>query len=147
VAGLAAELGVNAILGPRNVDPPNRGHMNWVGCNPERVQGVAAGYQAQGHPRIGFNTDSPVIPQEELFLQSAMAARHGFEDDALETVRGHTIVPAVTAGIGDLVGSLEVGKHADILVITGHPSDPRTAVERVWIEGRSVYQAREARPW
>lgn len=148
---LAAEVatahGVNAILGPRNVDMPNRGIMNWVGANPERMQGVAAGYQDRGHPMIGFNTDSPVIPQEELSLQATMAARHGFRDDVLDTVRGLTIVPAVTAKIADRVGSLEVGKDADILVITGHPADPRTAVERIWIDGVPVYDAEERRVW
>lgn len=146
-ADLAAEAGVNAILGPRNVDMPNRGIMNWVGANPERMQGVARGYQERGHPMIGFNTDSPVIPQEELSLQATMAARHGFVDDALNTVRGLTIVPAITANAAHRIGSLEVGKDADILVITGHPADPRTAIERVWVDGVPVYDAREGRRW
>ena len=121
--------------------------MNWVGANPERMQGVAAGYQERGHPMIGFNTDSPVIPQEELSLQATMAARHGFNDDVLDTVRGLTIVPAITAGIADRIGSLEVGKDADILVITGHPADPRTAIEDVWLDGVHVYDAEEQRLW
>ncbi|MHC4263333.1 MAG: amidohydrolase family protein [Planctomycetota bacterium] len=146
-AELAAEAGVNAILGPRNVDMPNRGIMNWVGANPERMQGVAAGYQERGHPMIGFNTDSPVIPQEELSLQATLAARHGFVDDVLQTVRGLTIVPAITAGIDDRIGSLEVGKDADILVITGHPADPRTSIEHIWCDGITVYDAKEQRLW
>ncbi|MEO0651860.1 MAG: amidohydrolase family protein, partial [Planctomycetota bacterium] len=146
-AEIAAEAGVNAILGPRNVDMPNRGIMNWVGANPERMQGVAAGYQERGHPMIGFNTDAPVIPQEELFLQATMAARHGFKDDGLNTVRGLTIVPAITAGVGDRLGSIEVGKDADLLMISGHPADPRTAVERVWVDGTVFYNAEEQRLW
>ncbi|MBI1382609.1 MAG: amidohydrolase family protein [Planctomycetaceae bacterium] len=146
-APLAERLGVNAILGPRNVDAPNRGVMNWVGSNPERVQGVAAGYQEKGLTHIGFNTDSPVIPQEELSLQAAMAVRHGFKDTSLNTVRGLTIVPALTAKIDHRLGSLEPGKDADLLVLTGHPADPRTSVEQVLIEGRRVYDATEKRRW
>jgi imidazolonepropionase-like amidohydrolase len=137
----AQELRVPAILGPRNIDVPTRLFINWSGSNPEAIRGVAAGYQQQGHKMIGFNTDAPVIPQEELFLQAGMAVRYGFEYENLETVRGLTIVPATAAGIQDRVGSLEPGKDADILVLTGDPADPRTSIEIVWIEGQRVYDA------
>ncbi len=146
-AELAQEMGVPAILGPRNVDMPSRGIINWVGSNPERMEGIAAAYQVRGHQRIGFNTDSPVLPQEELFLQAGIAARHGFTDFNLDTVRGLTIIPAVTVGAGNRLGSLEAGKDADLLVITGHPADPRTSVELVLIDGRRVYDAKERRLW
>ena len=145
--GVAAENGVNAILGPRNVSMPNRGTLNWVGDNPERAQGVAAGYYERGHRMIGFNTDSPVIPQEELQLQAAMGARFGLPDTSLETVRGLTIVPAVTVGAGDRLGSIEVGKDADILVIDGHPADPRTTVFEAYIDGALLYDSEERRLW
>ena len=79
------------------------------------------------------------MPQEELQLQSALAVRYGFVDDKLQAVRGLTIVPAKAAGIDHLVGSIEVGKHADLLWIDGHPADPRSAVRSVWIEGNRVY--------
>jgi len=110
-----------------------------------QVQGSAWGFQREGHTRIGFNTDAPVIPQEELFLQAGLAVRFGFTDDALDTVRGLTIVPAVTAAIDDRVGSLEIGKDADILVISGHPADTRTRVDLVWLEGELVYDAEQGR--
>jgi len=136
---LAQELGVPAIVGPRAIDAPVRYMINWTGTNPERVEGLAAAYQAAGVTDIGFNTDAPVIPAEELFLQAAMGVRYGLDNSRLETVRGLTIVPARTAGIADRVGSLEPGKEADVLVISGDPADPRTSVEAVFIEGREVY--------
>ena len=111
------------------------------------MMGMAAEYQKRGHTRIGFNTDSPVIPQETLQLQAGMAVRYGFDDTALDTVRGLTIVPAQTAGIDARVGSLEAGKDADVLVLTGHPADPRTSVLRVYIEGALAYDAQEERLW
>jgi imidazolonepropionase-like amidohydrolase len=145
VAEVAEALEVPAILGPRNVssEVPGRG-IDADG----RIDGVAARYQERGHSTIGFNTDAPVIPQEELQLQAAMAVRHGFEDRALDTVRGLTIVPAETAGIADRVGSIAPGKDADLVVVDGHPADPRTSVLRVWLEGELVYDAeRDGRLW
>ncbi|MBL8863701.1 MAG: amidohydrolase family protein [Planctomycetes bacterium] len=139
LAPLAQELGVNAILGPRVIEVPTRQFINWTGSNPEAILGIAAEYQKGGLKRIGFNTDSPVIPQEELFLQASTGARYGFDDSNVDTVRGLTIVPAITAGIADKVGSIEPGKEADLLILTGDPIDPRTSVEKVLIEGQRVY--------
>jgi len=147
-ADMAQEAGVNAILGPRNIDVPTASFISWSGSNPERIQGVAAGYQEMGHKMIGFNTDSPVIPEEELQLQAGIGMRYGFDDSNLEAVRGLTIVPATTARIGHLVGSIEPGKDADLLVISGHPADPRSSVETVFIEGHKVYDpAVQKRRW
>jgi imidazolonepropionase-like amidohydrolase len=142
LAGLAQELGVPAILGPRAIEIPTRQFIQWTGSNPEAILGIAAEYQKRGHKQIGFNTDAPVVPEEELPLQAAMAVRYGLDNSQLESVRGLTIVPAMTAGVDHRVGSLEVGKDADVVVVTGDPADPRNSVERVWIDGRQVYQAR-----
>ena len=147
-ADLAQAAGVNAILGPRNIDVPTAGFIRWSGSNPERIQGVAAGYQSMGHKMIGFNTDSPVIPQEELQLQAGIGMRYGFDDSNLEAVRGLTIVPASTSRIAHRVGSIEPGKDADLLIISGHPADPRSSVETVFIEGQKVYDpAVQRRRW
>jgi imidazolonepropionase-like amidohydrolase len=114
--------------------------IDWTGTNPEAILGIAAEYQKRGMKMIGFNTDSPpAMPAEELSLQAAMAVRYGMDASNLETVRGLTIVPAVTAGIDDRLGSLEAGKDADFLVLTGDPADPRTSVEKVFIDGKRVY--------
>ena len=137
--GLAQEAGVPAILGPRQVDWPIGFMVRWTQNAPDRAQGSAAGYQERGHEMIGFNTDAPVIPQEELFLQAGTSVRYGLDISNMESVRGLTIVPAVTAGIDHLVGSIEVGKEADVLVIAGDPGDPRSSVEAVYIEGHLVY--------
>jgi len=145
LAGFAKDLGMNAILGPRVVEVPTRQFINWTGSNPEAILGIAAQYQKAGMTRIGFNTDSPVIPQEELFLQAATGARYGFDDSNVDTVRGLTIIPAITAGIADRVGSIEPGKEADLLFLTGDPIDPRTAIDAVWIEGTRVYDTKTMR--
>jgi cytosine/adenosine deaminase-related metal-dependent hydrolase len=148
VAKEAEKRGIFACLGPRNIDVPARGFIQWSGSNPERVQGVAAGYQSEGFTRIGFNTDSPVIPQEELQLQASMAVRYGFDESKMATLRGLTIVPAMAGGIGDRVGSIEVGKDADLLIATGDVTDPRHSVELILQLGRVVYDpAQNGRRW
>ena len=144
-AEFAQEIGVNAIIGPRELD----GTIPRLSPGTDgKFIGIAAGYQQRGHKMIGFNTDSPVVPEEELPVQATVSVHYGFDDSQMDSVRGLTIVPAITAGIADRVGSLAPGKDADILVVTGDPIDPRNTVQRVFIEGESVYDiAKEARRW
>lgn len=145
---LIKEREIFAIVGPRAIDVPTRGFINWSGSNPERIQGCVAGYQEMGVELIGFNTDSPVIPQEELQLQAAMGVRYGFDNSKMAAVRGLTIVPAMACGLDEAVGSIEVGKVADLLWITGDPADPRSFVKQVWQSGESVYDiSAEPRLW
>ena len=56
-----------------------------------------------------------------------------------------TINPAITFGLDDRVGSLEEGKDADIVLYTGDPLDPRSHVQRVWIEGQLEYEYQEGK--
>lgn len=145
---LVKQAGMQAILGPRNVEVPTAQFIQWTGSNPEAMLGIGAEYQKRGVKMIGFNTDAPVIPAEELQLQAAMGGRYGMDLSNLEGVRGLTVVPAVTAGINHRVGSLEVGRDADILVISGDPADPRRWVERVLMDGKWVYDTKnERRLW
>jgi len=147
-AELAVEQGVNAIIGPREIEVPTRLFIQWTGSNPEAILGIAAQYQKAGMKNIGFNTDAPVVPEEELAVQATTAARYGFDGSHCETIRGLTIVPAMTAGIDKRVGSLERGKDADVLVIRGDVADPRSAIDAVYIEGTKVYDtARDKRRW
>ncbi len=140
----ALAKGVPAVLGPREISFTRRRLLDTDG----EIQGVAAKYQEMGFRDVAFNTDAPIVGQEELSLQAAMGSHYGLDTSNLEHIRGLTIVPARTAGIDDRVGSLEAGKDADILVVTGDPIDPRTSVEAVFIEGRRVYDtSRERRRW
>jgi imidazolonepropionase-like amidohydrolase len=147
-AELARDNGVPAIIGPREVEVPTAQFIQWTGANPEALLGIGAEYQKRGVKMIGFNTDAPVIPAEELQLQAGMAGHYGMDFSNLEGVRGLTIVPAKTAGIDKRVGSLEPGKDADIIVISGDPADPRQWVEKVLSDGKWVYDTnKERRLW
>jgi imidazolonepropionase-like amidohydrolase len=147
-APLAIKEGVHAVIGPREIEIPTRQFIQWTGSNPEAILGIAAQYQKAGMKNIGFNTDAPVVPEEELAVQATTAAHYGFDGSHCETIRGLTIAPALTAGIADRVGSLEPGKDADVLVIRGDVADPRSAIDAVYINGRKVYDtAKEKRRW
>ncbi len=108
-----------------------------------QIKGIVAEYYKRGIKSLGVNTDAPVIPQEELFFQAAMAVRYGWTEDM--ALRGVTIEPAKALMIADRVGSLEVGKDADIVITTGSIIDPRNYVTQVFIDGQSVYDIRTDR--
>ena len=42
-------------------------------------------------------------------------------------------------GIEQYVGTIEVGKQADLALFTKHPLDVYTLVEKTWIDGELVY--------
>ena len=108
-----------------------------------QVTGIVAEYEKRGVDVLGVNTDAPVIPQEELFFQAAMAVRYGWTEE--RAIRGVTIEVAKALMIDDRVGSLEVGKDADIVITTGSIIDPRNYVKQTIIDGRSVYDIRKDR--
>ena len=108
-----------------------------------QIKGIVAEFYRRGVRRLGVNTDAPVIPQEELFFQAAMAVRYGWKE--AEAIRGLTIEPASALMIADRVGSLEPGKDADILITTGSIIDPRNYVVRVFIDGKSIYDIKHDR--
>jgi len=135
----ALAMGVSTISGPREIDVPGGHGLDTDGA----IVGIAGEYQKRGMELVGFNTDAPVVPGEELPLQGAMSAHYGFDGSALQGVKGLTIVPAIVAGIEKRVGSLEPGKDADLVVLDGDPLDPRTRVERVYVEGERVLEASE----
>ncbi len=97
----------------------------------EPVKGV-------GIDGIAVNTDSPVVAQEELTLQCAMAVRLGLPDAV--GLRALTINPARFMRIDDRVGSIEVGKDADMAFWSGDPIDPRSHVRMTVINGNVAYR-------
>lgn len=108
-----------------------------------QVTGIVNEYEKRGIKVLGVNTDAPVIPQEELFFQATMAVRYGWSEE--RAIRGVTIEAAKALMIDDRVGSLEVGKDADIVITTGSIIDPRNYVKQTFIDGRSVYDVTKDR--
>lgn len=74
----------------------------------------------------------------DLRLAAATARRSGLsERTILEAI---TRVPAELLGVGEDVGSIAPGRHADLLVLTGDPLDTTTHVQRVYVGGRTAFR-------
>jgi imidazolonepropionase-like amidohydrolase len=73
-----------------------------------------------------------------LLVDAGIAEGYGMPAD--EILRALTINPARVLGVADRVGSLEVGKDADVLVLDGPPLSMKTWVERVYVNGELVHQ-------
>ena len=75
-----------------------------------------------------------------LRLNAAYAVRNGL--DSTEALRALTIYPARTLKIDDKLGSIEVGKDADLVILSGDPLDIKSRVEKVLIKGKVVYDGK-----
>ncbi len=85
---------------------------------------------------VAITTDHDVTPLWMLPMFAAMCVREGLPEDA--AFRAITINPAKALGIDARVGSIEVGKDADIAVYTGHPFHYLTHSVAVFIDGKRV---------
>ena len=81
-----------------------------------------------GQPSLGNERNLP--------YHAAMAAAFGLpKEEALKSLTLHT---ARILGVGDRLGSLEVGKDATMIVTDGDPLEITTHVEKLYIQGRDV---------
>ena len=97
------------------------------------------GLLAKAGCQVSIITDSPVIPQQYLALCAGFAVQSGMDEfDALKAI---TINPAKHIGVADRVGSLEVGKDADIVIADGSPMVSTTKIRKVLIDGKIVSES------
>ncbi len=94
------------------------------------------GVLARAGCQVSIITDSSVIPQQYLSLCAGLAVKAGMEPFA--ALQAITINPARHLGVADRVGSLEVGKDADLVITDGDPMVSDTTVKMVFINGRQV---------
>ena len=91
------------------------------------------GLMAKAGVKVAIQTDE-MSAVKYLTINAALAVREGMpEEEALKAI---TINAAEIIGVADRVGSLEVGKDADIVVFSGHPFDYRTVAELVLVDGQ-----------
>jgi imidazolonepropionase-like amidohydrolase len=86
---------------------------------------------------VSLNSDSDEL-QRHLNLEAAKTMRYGglSESEALAMV---TINPAKQLGVDDKVGSIEVGKSADMVLFDGHPLSGFSKPTKVWIDGHEYF--------
>ncbi len=97
------------------------------------------GILAKAGCKVSIITDSPVIPECYLPLCAALAMKSGMDEFA--ALQAITIRPAEHIGQGDRLGSIEVGKDADLVIMNGDWFEVETTSKAVFIEGKLVYEA------
>jgi imidazolonepropionase-like amidohydrolase len=86
---------------------------------------------------VGFHTDD-YITDSRLFLRSAgLAVRAGMSRE--RALYGMTMAGAEMLDMKDRVGSLEAGKDADFVILSGDPLSVYTKVLETWVEGVRVF--------
>jgi imidazolonepropionase-like amidohydrolase len=126
---------------------------DWWGFKMEAYDGIpynlAMVHDAGGRAIVHSDSSQDV---QRLNQEAAKAMRYGIEagldvdaDDALSWL---TLNPAWALGIDDQVGSLTVGKRADVVVWSGDPMSVYTRAELVFIDGALRYdRSQETPPW
>ena len=78
-----------------------------------------------------------------LHVDAAFAIRGGMSNE--EALKAITLNPARILRIDDRLGSLEKGKDADLLILSGHPLDYRSFVLKAFINGKLYYDREKSR--
>ncbi len=85
---------------------------------------------------VALTTDHPVTLLQHLNASAALCVREGLPMDA--AIRAVTINSAKAAEVDDRVGSIKVGKDADIVVWSGHPFEFMSRPKAVFVSGKKV---------
>lgn len=94
---------------------------------------------------IGFHTDD-YITDSRLFLRSAgLGVRSGMSRE--KALYGVTMANAIMLDLQDRVGSLEKGKDADFIVLSGDPLSIYTKVEQTFVEGIQVFDRNDPKDY
>ncbi len=127
VLDYVASLKVPVIVGPIYEDPQNYERYDAVYRLPAELykRGV----------KIAFASyDAHAV--RNLPYAAGYATAFGLPHD--EALKALTLNPAEIWGVADQLGSLDVGKKANVVVADGDPLDVKTDVKKVFIEGRPV---------
>jgi imidazolonepropionase-like amidohydrolase len=86
---------------------------------------------------VAFHTDDPIVDSRFFIRMAAMGVQEGMSrTKALEAL---TIAGARMMDLEDRVGSLEPGKDADFLILSGDPFSVYTHIEQTWIDGDKAW--------
>jgi imidazolonepropionase-like amidohydrolase len=88
--------------------------------------------------RFAFQNDTSEYGRRYLWYQAATAVKYGMNRQ--EALKSITLYPAQFIGVDKRLGSIETGKEATMIFLTGDPLDAQTWVDRVMIAGEIVYE-------
>ena len=87
---------------------------------------------------IAITTDHPVALIQYLPICAGFAVKHGLPME--EGLKAITINPARICRVDDRVGSLKMGKDADIAIFSGNPLEVFTETLYTIIDGQMIYE-------
>lgn len=100
-----------------------------------------AGILHKAGVKVAICTDHPVTRIQDLPICAGFAAREGLGIE--EGLKAITINAAEICNVSDRVGSLEIGKDADIAIFNGNPMEVFTKTMYTIINGEIVYKAKD----
>lgn len=86
---------------------------------------------------VGFHTDDGITDSRWFLRSAGVAVRAGMSRD--KAIYGMTMAGAIMLDMQDRIGSLEAGKDADFVVLSGDPLSIYTHVEQTWVDGKRVF--------
>jgi|YNPNPStandDraft_1061719.scaffolds.fasta_scaffold24555_3 imidazolonepropionase-like amidohydrolase len=132
LAGEIAERKVPVVVGPLYYYPTQPVQSN----EGREICLNNAGILAEAGVPVALTTSSRE-GVGDLLTHAAFAVRHGLSPE--KALRAITLTPAELLGVADRLGSIEVGKDADLVLLSGDPFQATTRILRVWIEGQPVF--------
>ncbi len=124
LAGELSGRAITVVVGPYGFDTP------------PRELGFAAALSREDVP-VAFAGQVPVRGRDSVRVTAALAVRYGMDPGAAR--RGMTIAAAKVAGVADAIGSIEVGKDADLVIFSDDPLRLDAKVLAVYVGGVRVY--------
>lgn len=86
---------------------------------------------------VGFHTDDSITDSRWFLRSAGLAVRAGMSRE--KALYALTMAGAIMLDLQDRVGSLEPGKDADVLILSGDPLSVYTHVLETWVEGKKVF--------
>ncbi len=130
IAEELAEAGFPAIVGP---DLTSRNKIEV-----QNMDFKTAGILNRAGVMTAITTDHPVSQIQYLPLCAGLAVKAGLSME--EGFKAITLYPAIICGVQERLGSLEVGKDADIAIFDGNPMEIFTQTLYTIIDGEIVYE-------
>ncbi len=126
IAGELAKRGIVVVVGPQMIVFDDEGRLVNL-----------ADFLVKHGVEVNIMTDADVVQQEFLRFQASISVKYGM--DPAEALKAITINPARLIGMDSRIGSIAVGKDADLVLFDGDPFDIQTSVLKVWIEGKLMF--------
>lgn len=133
IASEIKESGFPAIVGP-TLTSRNK-------IETQNADFKTAGILHKAGVKVAITTDHPVVRIQDLAICAGFAAKEGLGIE--EGLKAITINAAEICNVSHRVGSIEVGKDADIAIFDGNPMEIFTRTMYTIIDGKIVYKLKE----